>query len=124
MITGSCLCGGIAFTLTPPLRDVVHCHCTQCRKTSGHTWAATQVAHDQIAFTSDETLAWYPSSPEAKRGFCNRCGASVLWQHQNDPGPSVAAGCLDNPTGLKSAKHIYCASKGDYYQIADGEPQK
>jgi hypothetical protein len=30
---GACLCGGVRFTLTPPLRDVIACHCSQCRKT-------------------------------------------------------------------------------------------
>jgi hypothetical protein len=31
MTQGSCLCGGVAFTVTGPLRPVVACHCTQCR---------------------------------------------------------------------------------------------
>lgn len=123
MVSGSCLCGGITFTLTGPLRDVVHCHCTQCRKTSGHHWAATRVSDTQITFTAQDTLTWFQSSACAKRGFCNRCGASVFYRHQNDDGPAIGAGCLDAPTGLATAKHIYCASKGDYYDIAPEAPQ-
>ena len=33
--TGSCLCGGVSFTIEGPLRGVVVCHCGQCRKTTG-----------------------------------------------------------------------------------------
>jgi hypothetical protein len=37
---------------------------------------------------------------------------------------SVALGALDAPTGLTLAEHIFVADKGDYYDIADGLPQK
>ncbi len=37
---------------------------------------------------------------------------------------SFALGALDEPTGLKLKKHIFVADKGDYYDIADGLPQK
>ena len=36
---------------------------------------------------------------------------------------SVAAGCLDKPTGLKTASHIFVADRGDYYEITDGLKQ-
>ncbi len=36
---------------------------------------------------------------------------------------SVAAGALESPTGLRMARHIFVADKGDYYDIADGLPQ-
>ena len=117
MTTGSCLCGSIAFTITGPLRPVIYCHCTQCRKTSGHFWAATKAADIQITFTRQENLAWYPSSPTAKRGFCSKCGASLFWRQDGDDGPSIAAGCLDNPTGLTVDRHIFCDDKGDYYTL-------
>ena len=41
---GGCLCDALSFHLNPPLRDVVACHCTQCRKTSGHFAAPFEVA--------------------------------------------------------------------------------
>ena len=37
---GSCLCGQVQFHATPD-RHVIACHCSQCRKQSGHFWAAT-----------------------------------------------------------------------------------
>ena len=124
MTTGSCLCGAVAYRLEGDLRPSVACHCSQCRKTSGHYWSATQVTADQFTLTSDETLTWFASSETAKRGFCNRCGSSMFWIHEGDGGAiSIASGTLDGPTGLHTDKHIFVKDKGDYYDIADGTPQ-
>lgn len=125
MHKGSCLCGGVTFELHGALRNSVACHCIQCRKTSGHYVSATQVGADQLHVTKGDTLAWYQSSPEAQRGFCNRCGSSLFWRHQGDNGAtSVMSGTLDGATGIQTAKHIYTAFKGDYYDIEAGIPQQ
>lgn len=123
MPNGSCLCGGVTFTVLPPLRPVVFCHCGQCRKTSGHYWAATRVSDAQLELQSEATLSWFQSSEKAKRGFCNRCGSSLFWRHDDDDGPAIAAGSLDAPTQLSSTKHIYCSDKGDYYTLSDELPK-
>ena len=39
--TGGCLCGAVRYRVAGPLRDVVACHCGQCRRSSGHHAAAT-----------------------------------------------------------------------------------
>jgi len=36
---------------------------------------------------------------------------------------SIWAGTLESPTGLRAAKHIFIADKGDYYEITDALPQ-
>jgi hypothetical protein len=43
MHTGSCLCGAVKFTVEGELAGPDACHCGQCRKTSGHYWASTEV---------------------------------------------------------------------------------
>jgi hypothetical protein len=32
MTTGGCLCGAVRFEVLGPLRDVVLCHCGECRR--------------------------------------------------------------------------------------------
>ena len=125
MLTGSCLCQGVTHSLGGLLRPSVACHCTQCRKTSGHYMSATQFGLDLLTITRDETLVWCQSSEKAQRGFCDRCGPSVFWRHEEDDSAvRVMSGTPDGPTGLKTEKHIYVADKGDYYDIADGLPQR
>ena len=120
MKTGGCLCGRVRFEVTGPLRPVVACHCTQCRKASGFHVAATSAARDTVTTTGDVT--WYQSSDNARRGFCGTCGSQLFW---DGPGQnlSIFAGTLDSPTDLNLEGHIFCADKGDYYEIADDLPK-
>jgi hypothetical protein len=121
MHTGSCLCGAVAFEADPPLRDVIACHCTQCRKTSGHYWAATSAPMDRFRLTRDEGLDWYRSSDSASRGFCRLCGASLFWKPSGESRISIAAGSFGGPTGLRIAEHWFTGSAGDYYR-PEGPP--
>jgi len=118
---GSCLCGGVAYEVDGPLRDVIGCHCRQCRKTTGHMMAATAAALESFTITRDEGLQWYRSSDAAERGFCNTCGSSLFWRADGKDYVAISAGTLDGPTGMKIAGHIFCADKGDYYEILDGD---
>ncbi|MDF1607411.1 GFA family protein [Hoeflea sp. YIM 152468] len=121
--TGKCNCGAVSFRTRGPLREVVACHCSQCRRQSGLYFAATNVADERIEIEGAANITWYQASEFARRGFCATCGSALFWKHQADPHISVLAGAFDQPTGLTLTKHIFCADKGDFYQIADGLPQ-
>ncbi len=121
--TGGCLCGGVRYEVAGPLRDVIACHCSQCRRTSGHFVAATRAANDALKLLAEQTLTWYRSSESAERGFCCRCGANLFWRPIGGTTTSIFAGTLDTPTHLRIARHIFVADKSDYYTIADGVPQ-
>ena len=115
---GSCLCGATTYQVRGPLRDVVACHCSQCRKQTGHYLSATSAAVADFALLRDAELRWYRSSPLARRAFCGTCGSALFWQSDAWPDQiSITAGTLDGPTGLVTEGHIFCADKGDYYVI-------
>ena len=119
---GSCLCGGVAFEVHGDLRPVIFCHSTQCRKQTGHYLAATSCALKDFRLIRADSLAWYKASPAAKRGFCNLCGSTMFWQPEPPAEAiSITPGVFDGPTGLKAEGHIYCADKGDYYEIPTHE---
>jgi hypothetical protein len=122
--TGGCLCGAVRYRLSGELRDVIACHCSQCRRTSGHYAAMTSIAAAQLQLLSDAGLTWYRSSPGAERGFCNRCGSNLFWRPTGEAQIAVTAGTLDAPTHLALIEHIFVADKSDYYEISDGKPQK
>lgn len=117
--TGGCLCGGVRYKATGPLRSVIACHCTQCRKTSGHHTAMTSVPRANLILESDETLVWFKSSDVARRGFCGRCGGNLFWEPVGEDRVSIAAGTLDGPTGLTIESHIYTEDAGDYYDLPE-----
>lgn len=123
MKTGSCLCGAVTYTVDGPLRPSVACHCTQCRKTTGHYWSATQVPTDKLTITNEEGLTWFRSSDTAQRAFCNKCGSSLFWTLDGEDTTSIGTGTLDGETGLRTSQHIFVEDKGDYYEIEDGPEQ-
>ena len=120
---GSCLCGAVRFDISGQLRGVVYCHCSQCRKQSGHYYAATSVADDDLTVEGAEKITWYEASSSARRGFCSVCGSALFWKHNEQNETSVMAGAFERPSSLKGEVHIFIADKGDYYEIDDGLPQ-
>lgn len=121
--SGSCLCGAVRYEVRGPLRPVVMCHCTQCRRMTGHFMAATAARRADFRLVSSAELAWYASSSEARRGFCAQCGSTLFWEAGGRDYLSIAAGTLDDASGLSIACHIFVADKGHYYEITDSAPQ-
>jgi hypothetical protein len=121
--TGSCLCGTVRFKTSGALRGVHYCHCSQCRKQSGHYYAATSAADTELDVTGAENVTWYESSDFARRGFCRVCGSALFWKRNKSEATSVMAGAFDQPSGLRGESHTFVGDKGDYYQINDDLPR-
>lgn len=124
MHTGSCLCGAVSIEVAGELAPPDACHCRQCRKQSGHFWASTDVPKSAVTVRGEENVRWHQSSEKVRRGFCGTCGSFLFWDPVFRDTIAVAMGAFDTPTGVALHKHIFTASKGDYYEIADGAPQE
>ncbi|AWJ87408.1 aldehyde-activating protein (plasmid) [Azospirillum sp. TSH58] len=120
VLTGGCLCGGVRYTATERPLGVVNCHCGQCRRFHGHFGAYITIPRETVVIDAQDSLSWYRSSAKAQRGFCSRCGSSLFWKGDESDLFDIAAGTLDQPTGLTTLRHIYAEDKGDYYAIDDG----
>jgi hypothetical protein len=131
MKSGGCLCGAVRYELLGKSTSVAYCHCSMCRKWHGHVGAYAAVDRADLALVLDRGLRWHASSPSVRRGFCAECGSSLFFDEAGDPKLAFTPGSLDEPTGLRSKAHIFVASKGDYYDMAedgllrlDGGPPK
>jgi hypothetical protein len=119
--TRGCLCGAVRYEVRGPLRDVV-CHCSRCRRTHGHVAAYAACAAADLALVGADALRWYEEDRDRARGFCGRCGGRVLWRAADRDTISIAAGALDEPTGLRTVAQIFTAGHGDPYALAgEGE---
>ena len=123
MHKGSCLCGAVSFEVTGALPPPDACHCSQCRKTSGHVWASTDVPRTAVTMHGADELTWFRSSEKVRRGFCSTCGSALFWDPIGRDFIGIAMGAFERPTDTKLAIHIFVADKGDYYEITDGLPQ-
>jgi len=126
MLKGSCLCGAVTFVSTGPASPVEVCHCTQCRKWTGHFFANIEVPRDGLTIHGENNMTWHRSSEKVRRGFCATCGSTLFFDpidRDKHQWVGVAMGALDTPTGSKITLHIFTAEKGDYYDIPAGEQQ-
>jgi hypothetical protein len=121
MHRGSCLCGQIVFEVAGELSAPDACHCTACRKQSGHVFASTDAP--KSALTVRGEVRWFQSSETVRRGFCATCGSSLFWDPVQRDWIAIAMGAFDGPTDTRLKGHIFTGEKGDYYEIADGLPQ-
>lgn len=119
---GSCLCGAVTYTVTGTPGAPAACHCTQCRKQSGHVWASSYPEDGTLEIEGD--VRWYQSSEKARRGFCPICGSALFWDHEDDPFTCFSTGSIDGSSGLTLRSHIFTRDKGDYYEINPNEPQR
>ncbi len=122
--TGSCLCGEVQYYVNGPMGSDVHpCHCSQCRKQSGHFAAYIPVDNwDDVVIQGANNVTWYRASDTARRGFCKICGSQLFWVPEGGERISgdVTGGTLDTaPRNLHVESHIFVADKGKYYEITD-----
>ncbi|NND17434.1 MAG: GFA family protein [Silicimonas sp.] len=118
---GTCLCGAVEFRVSGQPEGTAVCHCSMCRKQSGHVWASAHVPDADLTVSGE--VRWYHSSNFARRGFCPTCGSFLFWKDDRDPHVSFSLGALEEPTQLTLSRHIFTKDKGDYYEITDGLPQ-
>ena len=124
MHRGSCLCTAVSFEVMAELPPPDACHCSRCRKSSGHYWVSTDLPRASVTIHGAEDLTWFRSSEGVRRGFCRVCGSSLFWDPIGKDTIAIAMGAFDSPTGASLGMHIHVADKGDYYEITDGLPQQ
>ena len=120
MHKGSCLCGAISFEVACDLPPPDGCHCSLCRKHSGHYFASTDVPRTALTIMGEQNIAWYRSSEKVRRGFCRVCGSSLFggtWPE--GPEVSVRLGSLDGDPGIRPQYRSFVASKAVWDEIPD-----
>lgn len=109
--TGSCLCGAITYESSEEPRFTGHCHCVDCRKTSG-TGHATHVAVAKSALAVEGEVKFYERPADSgnivARGFCPDCGSAVYSTNEGMPDlVFVRASSLDDPETAKPQLIVY-----------------
>ena len=122
MITGACLCGALRYEVATPPQQLLHCHCSVCRKHHGAPFATfvTAPAPALHWLDGEASVQEYASSPERVRRFCGVCG-SVAPSQVGDR-MLLPAGNLLGDLGEVAGLHMFVASKARWHIIADALP--
>jgi hypothetical protein len=113
----------VLFEVAGDLPEASACHCSKCRKHTGHFEAGVDLPRSRVAISGGDRLTRYRSSEKVRRGFCSVCGSSLFFDPIELDWIGIMMGAFDGPTRTRIGLHIFVADKGDYYEIADGVPQ-
>lgn len=126
MLHGSCLCGGVKYEISGPLRGALNCHCSMCRKAHGAAFRsrARVNATDFRWVQGEELVTYFESSPGTQRGFCRVCGSPLLSRFDQHPAHfGLPLGALDTDPQVKPMLHVFVGSKAPWHDITDNLPQ-
>lgn len=111
MISGSCLCGHVRFSLLTPPQKYYRCHCSLCRKQTG-------TGHNLATLVPAGQFQWHPENGAIgswskasgyRNDFCTACGSTVPNTLRNQPYVWVPVGLLDDDVALTCAAD-YCTA--------------
>ena len=120
--TGRCLCGAVRYRVRGRLRGIIVCHCGQCRRRHSHVSAYTSAARADVTLDGAEALRWFAISARGRQGFCGVCGSSLFYEPAGEARLAIAAGSVDQPSGLAIIGHEYVADRADYEETDRGRP--
>jgi hypothetical protein len=125
MLSGSCLCGAVAYEVDADAGPIVHCHCQSCRKTHGAAFSSIMaVPRDHFRFVrGDALLNTFESSPGKSRKFCSRCGSHIVAQRDQASVTILRLGCLDTPIEAADAYHIWRSDGASWYDPKSELPE-
>lgn len=114
MYSGKCLCGVIKVKVGGPISDIIHCHCSLCRKSSGSAYATNGfIDFDKFKIISgEEILSTYVFKPGRNRHFCSCCGSPIYSSNEQDPRRvRIRLGILDTDIKERPISHNFVTSR-------------
>ena len=126
MLTGSCLCKSVRYTITDDPMDMQYCHCSICRKAHASAFSVG-ASIPAISFTLIEgegLLGSYESSAGKHRKFCIQCGTHLFAVQSSKPDKiRLRIATLDSKIMVKPNKHLHVSSKAEWHSITDNLEQ-
>ncbi len=123
-MTGGCLCGSVRYRATSTPFWAGHCHCQNCRRHSGASFATDVMFHTDEVSWLDEQPTYYKSSDRCERGFCSTCGSTVSARYFAEPDVIViAAGTLDDANLIEPVLHAFTSRRVAWVKLNDGLPE-
>lgn len=122
MYKGGCYCGAVQFEISSEISNIIHCHCSECRKLQGSSFATNGVV-DSVNFSlikGQNDLTAHKLTDTQTRFFCKHCGSPIKSENTSVPGKvRVRLGTIDSDIKETPQAHIFVASKANWDLICD-----
>ncbi|MBQ4852495.1 GFA family protein [Pseudoalteromonas sp. MMG013] len=120
MYNASCLCGAVKIEIHGAITDIIHCHCSLCRKSTGSAYATNGfVDTEQFKITQGiNHIAHFEFKTGRKRHFCRHCASPLYSSNaENTKKVRLRLGILDSPISERPISHNFVTSKADWDEI-------
>ena len=121
-IQGGCLCGQVRYEVAGEPYDITHCHCSDCRRSSGAafvTWASFRQSGFRITAGHPRDLSW----AGRLRSFCPNCGTPLTFRAGADADEIDVTVCsFDQPSTVTPADHTWIEDLLPWIRLADDLP--
>lgn len=125
-LSGSCLCGSVAYEISGTALYFNHCHCERCRKATGTGHASNIIMKPAtVRWTAGENLLQHYKVPEAERfatSFCGNCGSPMPRVNAELRVIVVPAGSLDDEPEMQPERRIFQSSRATWSCTGDDLP--
>lgn len=124
MLSGSCCCGAVKFTLSSAPSMMGTCHCTRCRKVGASTLVFVERDSFTLVSGADAIVTYQPEPPyKYNRCFCSHCGTSLGEITSSSGSFPVAANCFDDDLEIGNSFHMFVTDKPSWLSICDEAAQ-
>ena len=126
MYHGSCLCGAVQYELHGPVTDIIHCHCSLCRKASGTAYATNGFINvaDFVLQDPGSNLKAYSSGSGTQKYFCGHCGAPIYSANAARPERyRLRLGSLNCDIDERPISHNFVTSKANWDDLDAALPR-
>ncbi|RYZ10137.1 MAG: GFA family protein [Myxococcales bacterium] len=125
MLTGRCLCEGVAYEIEGELGPAYNCHCSKCRRWHGAAFRSrASIRTEQFRWVRGEELLASYLLGKVTRLFCKVCGSNVVSTYADRPEVlGLPLGGLEQHPGRVPEAHIFVGSKSPWYEITDDLPR-
>jgi len=121
--TGGCQCGALRYEFQGAPRAAEICHCRMCQKAFGN-WGAAFIEVPLANFNwIKEKPATFHSSARVARGFCAKCGTPLSMYEAGEDFIDLAAGTLDDPSGITFTRQIGIESRLPWFKTLHQLPE-
>lgn len=122
--TGGCLCGAVRYACSAEPVMAGHCHCEDCRRSSGSGHSSHLAVPEAGIKMSGETKGYARAADSGNivtRHFCPTCGAAVFSTNPGLPGVVfLRASTLDDLEVFKPQMHVFAMRAASWDARAEG----
>ena len=122
--TGGCLCGAIRYEVNGDPVRVANCHCDDCRKATGSSFATN-------AFFKEEDVVVLQGSPKSyqhtadsgstmTKQFCGDCGSQLFGFSSGGAGvKNIKVGTIDDASGIRPQINVFTSKALEFTHLSE-----